>query len=158
MGITWVLQTNKQDFLDDCRKFQVCGVSEPDFKSLQQLNEGDIVFLRLQLKNEKPDYAYLGPYEATTHQKPWVENIKEKQGIWQKIAESAGKGPAWLSYFPWCIFLNPAADFIDDLRALNISHPVSACEPIASPLSDEIAAKVSSNRLSSAIKIRRISH
>jgi len=142
MSVTWVLQTNKQDFLDDCRKFQIYGVSEPEFKSLQQLNEGDTVFLRLQLKNEKPEYAYLGPYKATANQKPWVESIKERHGIWQKLGEGANKGPRWLSYFPWCVFLDPTADFIDDLRALNISRTINACEPIASPMGEEIARKL----------------
>lgn len=139
MSVTWVLQTNKQDFLDDCRKFQVYGVKDPDYKSLQKMDEGDTVYLRLQLKDDKTEVAYLGPYRATANKKPWVDSVIERRGLWQKITTSTATGPRWLLYFPWCVFLVPTEDFIDDLRALNSSNTVNACEPITSPLGDEIA-------------------
>lgn len=138
MSTLWVLQTNEQRFMDDCRDFQVYGVRTPEYMGLQKLSEGDTVLLRLRLKKAKPEFAYLGSYQATSQKSPWVNEIESTQGIWRKVAIQKDKGPRWLCRFPWCVFLSPAIDFINDLRALAVSFPVKACEPIKSPISEEI--------------------
>jgi len=136
----WLLQTNKQEFLDDCRNFQVYGVSDPKYKKLRYMEEGDIILLRL--KHDGNKYAYLGPFIASTNKKTWVSSIKEKEGVWGNVVASNNNSPRWINQFPWCVFLIPADNYINALRSLNISRSVSACEPIDSSKSDEILSNL----------------
>ncbi|MDP8314282.1 MAG: hypothetical protein RAP70_04310 [Candidatus Celaenobacter antarcticus] len=136
----WILQTNKQEFLDDCRDFQVYGVSDPKYKKLEHMVEGDILLLRL--KHDGNKYAYLGPFIASTNKKTWVSSINEREGVWGNVVTLGDNSPRWISQFPWCIFLNPADNYINALRALNLSRSVPACEPINSPESDEIISNL----------------
>src|SRR5262245_44667796 len=112
----WILQTNEQAFLDDCRDFRVYGVRSPSYKSLQKLQEGDAILLRLRLRNSKPEFCYLGPYVATSQLGGWVPHSEKRQGVWHKIVKNGYDGPRWLSQFPWCVFLLPAEEFINELR------------------------------------------
>jgi len=132
----WILQTNKQEFLDDCRDFQVYGVSRPDYSQLGQMEEGDTVLLRLQHDGNK--YAYLGPFIASSEKRQWVRSIKSKRGIWSDIDTDGGKAPRWIKQFPWCIFLIPADNYINTLRSLNVSRSFQACVPISIQDSDLI--------------------
>ena len=138
MPTLWVMQTNKQAFLDDCKKYQVYGVPKPTYKNVQQLREGDTVLLRLKLRQAQTEFGYLGPYQATSTKKPWAHNIQDTVGPWQKLTTHHESGPRWLSDFPWCIFLLPAPGFIDELRTLAVSLTVPACEPILPPTADKI--------------------
>jgi hypothetical protein len=142
MSTLWILQTNEQTFLDDCRDFQVYGVETPKFKGLEQMLEGDTVLLRLRLRQTQQELAYLGPYRVTSQIRPWVKNIKTVQGIWHKVIGQDGNNPRWLKKYPWCVFLSPSNEFINDLRELSISHSVKACEPIKSPLYEEILSSL----------------
>jgi hypothetical protein len=138
MQTLWVMQTNKQAFLDDCKKYQVYGIPKPTYKGVQQLREGDTVLLRLKLRQAQTEFGYLGPYQASLKKKSWVDAIEDTVGPWQKLKTRGESGPRWLSEFPWCIFLLPATGFIDDLRTLAASISVPACEPIRSPVGDKI--------------------
>lgn len=136
----WVLQTNKQEFLNDCRDFQVYGVHNPKYKKLGYMEEGDVLLLRLKHNGNK--YAYLGPFLASKNKKTWVNSIKERKGIWSNVVASSNNSPRWINQFPWCVFLLPADNYINALRALNISRSVPACEPIDSSNSDEIISNL----------------
>lgn len=136
----WILQTNKQEFLDDCRDFQVYGVNDPKYKKLGYMEEGDILLLRL--KHDANKYAYLGPFIASANKKTWVSSINEKEGVWGNIVALNENSPRWINKFPWCIFLTPADNYINALRALNISRSFPACEPISSPISEEILSNL----------------
>ena len=138
MSTLWILQTNEQLFLDDCRKFQVYGAPKPDYMNLSQMNEGDTILLRLKLRQAETEFGYLGPYFATSKIKAWVNRVEQTQGIWQKIAKQANNSPSWLPRFPWCIFLSPTRDYISDLRQLSLSTRIQACTPIISPRSEQI--------------------
>lgn len=135
----WILQTNKQDFLDDCRDFQVYGVSNPKYKKLGDMEEGDTLLLRL--KHDGSNYAYLGPFIASTNKKTWVSSLKEREGVWSNVTPS-NNSPRWIHQFPWCIFLIPADNYINALRALNISRSFPACEPIDSQVAKEILSNL----------------
>ncbi len=136
MKYLWILQTNKQEFLDDCRDFQVYGVNDPKYKKLARMEEGDILLLRL--KHDTSKYAYLWPFIASTKINTWVSSIKEKKGVWCNIVAHDENSPRWINQFPWCVFLIPADNYINTLRALNISRSFPACEPICSPISEVI--------------------
>jgi len=136
MRTLWILQTNEQSFLDDCRDYQVYGVRTPSYMGLEQLQDGDSILLRLKLRQAQPELGYLGPYRATIQKRPWANHIENIQGVWQKIG--CQEGPRWLQKFPWCVFLTPDKEFINDLRELTIPQSIKACEPIRSPLSDNI--------------------
>lgn len=136
----WILQTNKQEFLNDCRDFQVYGVSDPKYKKLGNMEEGDILLLRLKHNGNK--YAYLGPFIASSNKKAWVRSIKEREGIWGNVDAPDNNSPRWIIQFPWCIFMIPADNYINALRALNISRPFPACEPIGSQVSEEILSNL----------------
>lgn len=136
----WILQTNKQEFLYDCRDFQVYGVKNPKYKKLEYMEEGDILLLRLKYDENK--YAYLGPFIASTNKKIWVSSIKEREGIWSNVIALSNNSPRWINQFPWCIFLIPADNYINALRALNISRSCPACEPIDSQVSEEILSNL----------------
>lgn len=136
----WILQTNKQEFLDDCRDFQVYGVSDPKYKKLGNMEEGDILLLRL--KHDGNKYAYLGPFIASSTKKTWVSSIKEREGVWGNVNAPGNNSPRWINQFPWCIFLIPASNYINALRALNISRSFPACEPIGSQVSEEILSNL----------------
>lgn len=135
MSNLWVLQTNSQKNLDDCRKYKVYGVREIRYKNLPQLQVGDKILLRLKLDSPHTEYRYLGPYLATSENATWIQNIVEERYCWKKIT---GKGPNWIRQFPWCIFLKPASDFIDELRTLESTQEIKACELITPPRSDII--------------------
>ena len=137
----WILQTNKQQFLDDCRDFQVYGVSDPKYKKLGYMKEGDIILLRL--KHDANEYAYLGPFIASANKKSWVSSVTEKEGVWGNVVVAFSEhSPRWINQFPWCIFLTPADSHINSLRALNVFRSFPACEPIASPASEEILSNL----------------
>lgn len=137
----WILQTNKQQFLDDCRDFQVYGVSDPKYKKLGYMKEGDIILLRL--KHDANEYAYLGPFIASANKKTWVSSVKEKEGVWGNVVVASSEhSPRWINQFPWCIFLTPADNYINSLRTLNVFRSFPACEPIASPASEEILSNL----------------
>ena len=106
MGTLWVLQTNEQAFLDDCRDFQVYGVRTPKYMGLEKMHDGDTILLRLRLRQAQSDLGYLGPYRATSQKRPWVKNIENVQGIWQKVVGQEGYNPRWLKKYPWCVFLS----------------------------------------------------
>ncbi len=102
------------------------------------MREGDSILLRLRFKKGKPNCGYLGPYSATSREKHWTRGVEDTSGIWQRLVDCGTQGPRWLSKFPWCIFLEPDEDFIDDYRTLSDSFTVNACQPIQRPKSDEI--------------------
>jgi hypothetical protein len=138
MSTLWVLQTNERAFLDDCRDFEVYGVRSPAYMSLQQLREGDSVLLRLRPANAGQAPGYVGPYMATAEKSLWVREIETKNGIWQKVNERTSHGPRWLARFPWCVFLSPTPKFVHDLRTMAAPGTIRACEPITSPVSDNL--------------------
>ena len=76
----WVFQTNKQEFLDDCKMFQVYGVANPGKLNLGAVAERDLVLLRLKLRN-KNEYGYLGPFIASSIKKEWVSSVIQQDGI-----------------------------------------------------------------------------
>ncbi len=135
----WVLQTNKQGSLDDCRNFQVYGVHNPKYKKLADMEEGDTLLLRL--KHDGNNYAYLGPYIASANKKTWVRSVKEREGIWSNVAPS-DNSPKWIHQFPWCIFLIPDDNYFNALRVLNISRSFPACEPISNQVAKEILSNL----------------
>lgn len=137
----WVFQTNKQEFLDDCRNFQAYGVPDPGELGLLNVTEGDIVLIRLKFKN-KNDYGYLGPFLATSEKKEWVTSIVQHNGLWKKITVERTRPPRWLEFFPWCIFLNQADHYINELRMLRSTHRVPACKPITGNNADEIVSNL----------------
>ena len=145
MRTLWVLQTNKQDFIDDCRKFNVYGVSNPNYKELIKIREGDSILLRLRLQHSNFEYGYIGPYLAILRHGSWAHGIEEKAGVWQRVLRRSALGPRWIKPFPWCIFLQPANDFIDDLRVSSTSHSIEACLPIYSPNPEEFLAELIQN-------------
>ncbi len=118
------------------------GVRTPNYMGLGQMLEGDTVLLRLRLRQAQTEYSYLGPYQATSQRKKWVKKIENAHGIWQKIIDQGGHTPRWLKKYPWCVFLSPTHEFINDLRELSISRSVKACEPIKSPLYEEILSSL----------------
>lgn len=136
----WIVQTNQQEFLDDCRDFQVYGVPNTSIKKIKFMEEGDILLLRL--KHGSNEYAYLGPFIASATPKTWVGSIRQKDGIWSYVVNCTNRFPRWISQFPWCVFLSPAENYINDLRVLNTSRSFSACVPIGSPTSDEILSNL----------------
>jgi len=136
----WIVQTNEQEFLDDCRDFQVYGVKDPKYRKLEYMEEGDILLLRL--KHGANEYAYLGPFIASATPKTWVSSIRQKEGVWGHVVTSSKRSPRWINIFPWCVFLSPADNYINDLRALNISRSFPACKPISSPTSEEILSNL----------------
>ena len=111
----WVFQTNKQEFLNDCREYQVYGVADPGRLGLLSVTEGDMVLIRLKLKNKK-EYGYLGPFLAVSEMKEWVSSIIEENGVWKKITAERPRAPIWLNSYPWCIFLNKATSAISLLK------------------------------------------
>jgi len=126
----WVFQTNKQEFLNDCREYQVYGVADPGRLDLLSMAEGDMVLIRLKLKN-KNEYGYLGPFLAVSEKKEWVSSIIQENGVWKKITAERPRAPIWLNSYRWCIFLNKAEGYINELRMLRSTHPVPACKPIS---------------------------
>ena len=67
MNKLWIFQTNKQEFLDDCRNYGAYGVPAPRYPIV----ENDSVLIRLKIKESK-EYGYLGPFTATSMKKEWV--------------------------------------------------------------------------------------
>ncbi|GBE05919.1 hypothetical protein BMS3Abin10_01560 [bacterium BMS3Abin10] len=137
----WVFQTNKQEYLDDCRSFQVYGVADPGTLNLDAVTEGDFVLLRLKFQN-KNKYGYLGPFVASSKKKDWVSEVAQHDGIWKQITSDPTHSPCWLNVFPWCIFLEPSENYISELRMLRINRSVPACQPIPKNIADEIISNL----------------
>jgi hypothetical protein len=137
----WVFETHKQEFLDDCRKYHVYGVANPNKLSLGAVSENDSVLIRLKFINTN-EYGYLGPFIASQHKKDWVSSVVQQDGIWQRITSNQALSPCWLAIFPWCIFLNNSDQYINDLRILRSRSPVPACKPITGNFADEIISSL----------------
>lgn len=137
----WIFQTNKQEFLDDCRNYQVYGVADPRKLGLLDVSEGDTVLIRLKLKN-KNEYGYLGPFLTTSEKKEWVSSIIQNSGVWKKITAERNRSPRWLNSFPWCIFLNQAEHYINELRILNSIRSVPACKLISEKKAEKIVSNL----------------
>lgn len=137
----WIFQTNKQEFLDDCRDYQVYGVADPARLNLLTISEGDTVLIRLRLKNRN-EYGYLGPFLAVSKKKEWVSSIIQENGVWKKILAERASGPRWLNSYPWCIFLNKAEHYINDLRMLRSISPVPACKQISGNTVEKIISNL----------------
>jgi hypothetical protein len=131
-----ILQTNKQEFLNDCKKFQAYGVPKPSFKELQNIQEGELILLKL--KHSGNESSYLGPYIASSSPKFWVKHISSKKGIWCKIEKTNDNYPQWINRFPWCVFLIPSEKNIDSLRSLKLNQSIPACKRITDPLCTQI--------------------
>ena len=135
----WVLQTNKQEFLNDCKKFQAYGVWKPNFgvcKELQEMREGELVLLRLGHSGN--EFSYLGPFIISSSPKFWVKDISSRIGVWSKIRKTYDDYPKWINKFSWCIFLDPSDEYIDSLRSLNLKQKIPACKQISEPLCTQI--------------------
>jgi hypothetical protein len=141
MKTLWIFQTNKQEYLDDCKKYQVYGVSDPSELNIDHVAEGDSILIRLKFKN-KEDFGYLGPFVATSTIGDWALSILGRKGIWNKVKADPSHSPRWITTFPWCIFLAPGDNYICDLRTLSSSHPLPACYAIAGSRADEIISNL----------------
>lgn len=137
----WVFQTHKQEFLDDCRRFQVYGVADPGKLNLGAVMEGDLVLLRLKFNNSNK-YGYLGPFIASANKKEWVLDVTQHDGIWKKIISDPTHAPRWLNRFPWCIFLEPCEKYISELRMLRSTRTVPACKLISNNTADDIISNL----------------
>lgn len=137
----WVFQTNRQEFLDDCRNYQVYGVANPGNLGLQNVAEGDAVLIRLKLIN-KNEHGYLGPFVAVSEKKDWVSTIVHNNGIWNTVTAEPNHSPRWLNAYPWCIFLNKAEQYMDELRMLHLTNIVPACKPITGKNAEDIIANL----------------
>ena len=146
MDTLWILQTNQQAFLDDCQKYQVYGVKNPSYGQLSKICEGDTVLLRLRVLQSGSTFRYLGPYQVSTKRPEWVESIEKKHQIWQEISNQVVNCPRWLNQYPWCIFLVPRTNFINELREVTLSHQVKACTPITGPQHTEIVNNLAQNQ------------
>jgi hypothetical protein len=80
----WVFQTNKQEFLDDCKKYQVYGVADPEGLGLCVIEEKDRVLIRLKF-GDKNEFGYLGPFIASSKKRAWGLSVIQNDGIWKKI-------------------------------------------------------------------------
>jgi hypothetical protein len=137
----WVLQTNKQEFLDDCKNYEVYGVGDPGKLGLLFMSEGDTVLIRLRLKN-KTGYGYLGPFIAALEKKDWVSSITQNNGIWRKVKAETSRSPRWLNSFPWCVFLKKGEHYINELRMLRSTRPVPACKAFSGKNAEDIVSNL----------------
>jgi hypothetical protein len=137
----WVFQTNRQEFLDDCRDYKVYGVANPGNLGLLNVSEGDTVLIRLKLKN-KNEYGYLGPFFAVSEKNEWVSEVIQYNGIWKKITVEPNNCPRWLNSYPWCIFLKQAEHYMNELRMLRFTHIVPACRPINGNNAEDIISNL----------------
>jgi hypothetical protein len=142
MKSLWILQTNKQLYLDECHKYSVYGVESYKYRSLEAMQHGDMILLRLRLRGNGAHFGYVGPYQATTRIGKWAVQTDNNVGIWNKISDVLSQGPSWIEHFPWCVFLSPTKDFVRDMRTLSISGNLPACSPIHDPLAHNILSNL----------------
>jgi hypothetical protein len=72
----------------------------------------------------------LGPFIAVSTKKKWALSIVDENGVWKRVTVELSRSPRWLHSFSWCIFLNKADNYINDLRILKSTLSVPACKPI----------------------------